>query len=88
MRGEAEIEKILGKINEESVLGKEKSVRGIEESVLGIEGGQGKLVFEPQTRFLKSFLPKLGYFLSKINENPAFHTHFIDFGGVGANETG
>ena len=24
----------------------------------------------------------------KIHENPAFHTHFVDFGGVGTNETG
>ena len=38
--------------------------------------------------FLKLIFQKIHYFSMKINENPAFHTHFIDFGGVGSNETG
>ena len=46
------------------------------------------LVFEPKTRFLKSIFAKTNQFLTKINEHMTFHTHFIDFGGVGTNETG
>ena len=52
------------------------------------DSGLVKLDFEPQTRFLKSIKTKNEHYLSKINENLAFHTHFIDFGGVGTNETG
>ena len=48
----------------------------------------GEVDFEPKTMFLKLIFQKLVYFSTKIHENPAFHTHFVDFGGVGTNETG
>ena len=46
----------------------------------------GNMDFWPKTIFLKSIFQKMYCFLMKIYENPAFHTHFIDFGGVGTNE--
>ena len=44
--------------------------------------------FGPNFNFLKWFSPKQIWIFFYKADIPAFHTHFIDFGGVGTNETG
>ena len=51
-------------------------------------GGGGWSGFWAKNHVSEIDFSKISLFFDEIHENPAFHTHFVDFGGVGTNETG
>ena len=51
-----------------------------------VKGG-GKICFWAENHVSEIDLTKFNHFLTKINENMNFHTHFIDFGGGSNDET-